>query len=436
MFDFRDLAFQALYRHRSVIGKILTVEMDEKIPTAQVDKYGNVLLGNEFCNTYVRNMDDMAFVLAHEASHQHCRVLIASDFDTNLRYSMAIQAGWEVNFLEDMLINQSLFHAIPSNLVERFYVDSEWQYWFLQRKLDLFNNMQDITPQQQTLLQQYRYAAVDWYKQPDLTNLLSCFKAAIDFLLSMPRSDTSKLMVKHEKPEGCEEEPDCSSSGSCETGVGASDQAAERLKLRIPLVDTPAHYLFKAEALAESIQNMADELANQGRHLNEEYSQTRREGYSNPHIDELILWDLGLYVPWSEPKSDPISQGVVVIFDCSGSMFKFLTLLNTVRAIFNGHDVTYWAFSDQPDKIQFHEDYALVETGFSTMFDAVLDILSNLESSSNVYIVSDGSWRLSPKYPPEVAEQILAKHKVVLLQQGSRKLPYIRESSFAEIVHL
>jgi hypothetical protein len=107
-----------------------------------------------------------------------------------------------------------------------------------------------------------------------------------------------------------------------------------------------------------------------------------------------------------------------------------------VRAIFNGHDVTYWAFSDQPDKIQFHEDYALVETGFSTMFDAVLDILSNLESSSNVYIVSDGSWRLSPKYPPEVAEQILAKHKVVLLQQGSRKLPYIRESSFAEIVHL
>jgi hypothetical protein len=116
-------------------------------------------------------------------------------------------------------------------------------------------------------------------------------------------------------------------------------------------------------------------------------------------------------------------------------MFKFLTLLNTVRAIFNGQDVTYWAFSDRPDKIEFHQDYALVETGFSTMLDAVLDILVSIESS-NVYVVSDGSWRLSPKYPPEVAEQILAKHHVVLLQQGSRKLPYIKESSFAEIVHL
>lgn len=434
MIDFRDLAFQALYRHRSVIGRINAVEMDEKVPTAQVDKYGNVALGPEFCEKYVKSMDDMAFVLAHEGAHQHCRVLIASDFDTNLRYSLAISAGWGVNYLEDILINQSLFHAIPSNLVERFYLDSTWQYWFLQRKLEVFDTLTDITPHQQTLLQQYRYAAVDWYKQADLPNLLNCFKAAIDFLLSMPRSDTDKMMVKHEEQEGEEE---CSSpAGSCETeGAGGSDQATSRLKLRIPLVDTPAQYLFKAESLADSIQAMANELAAQGKHLNEEYSQTRREGYSNPHIDEIIQWDLELYVPWSEPKSDPVSQGVVVIFDCSGSMFKFLTLLNTVRAIFSGFDATYWAFSDQPDKIIFHEDYAEVETGFSTMFDAVLEILQGLEAS-NVYIVSDGSWRLSPKFPPEVAEQILAKHRVVLLQQGSRKLPYIKQTSFAEIVNL
>lgn len=435
MIDFRDLAFQALYRHRAVIGRITSVEMDEKIPTAQVDRYGNVLLGNEFCDSYIKGMDDMAFVLAHEASHQHCRVLIASDFDTNLRYSMAIQAGWGVNFLEDMLINQSLFHAIPSNLVERFYADSDWQYWFLQRRLEQFDKLTDLSPQQKTLLQQYRYAAVDWYKQADLTTLLSCFKAAVDFLLSMPKAPTNESMVKHEEA-GDEETETSLPSGTCEKeSKGASDQAGTRLQLRIPLVDTPSHYLFKAEALAESIQAMADELANQGKHLNEEYSQTRREGYSNPHIDELIQWELGIYVPWSEPKADPISQGVVVIFDCSGSMFKFLTLLNTVRAIFSNYDTTYWAFSDQPDKIVFHEDYALVETGFSTQFDAVLEILQDLEPA-NVYIVSDGSWRLSPKFPPEVAEQILTKHRVVLLQQGSRKLPYVRESSFAEIVHL
>jgi hypothetical protein len=409
--------------------------MDEKVPTAQVDKFGNVLLGPDFCEKYVRNMDDMAFVLAHEGAHQHCRVLIASDFDTNLRYSLAIQAGWGVNFLEDMLINQSLFHAIPSNLVERFYLDADWQYWFLQRKLDLFDRLQDLNPHQQTMLQQYRYAAVDWYKQADISTPLACFKAAIDFLLTMPRAKTDETMVKHESSEGGEGGEDAPSD-SCQGGDGASDQlASNRLKLRIPLVDTPAQYLFKADALAESISAMAAELAAQGRHLNEEYSQTRREGYSNPHIEELIHWDLDLYVPWSEPKSDPVSQGVVVIFDCSGSMFKFLTLLNTVRAIFSGYDATYWAFSDQSDKIEFYADHAEVETGFSTMFDAVLDILQPLESS-NVYIVSDGSWRLSPKYPPEVAEQILAKHRVVLLQQGARKLPYVKETSFAEIVHL
>ena len=433
MDSFRDLAFQALYRHRAVIGQVSTVEMDSTVPTAQVDRYGNVLLGEEFCKRYVRNMDDMAFVLAHEASHQYCRVLVASDFETNLRYSLAIQAGWGINFLEDLLINQSLFHAIPSNLVERFYVDSEWPYWFLQRKLDLFDKIPDLTPTQQNLLLQFRHAAVDWYKQADIPALLGCFKAAVDFLLSMPVADTSQTMVKHG-----DEEPGCSSSGSSsneEACTGASDQSDSRLQLRIPLVDTPARWVFKAEALSESIQAMVDEIANQGKHLNEEYSQTRREGYSNPHIDELIQWDLGLYVPWSEPKADPISQSVVVIFDCSGSMFKFLTLLNTVRAIFKDRNTTYWAFSDRADTIEFHSDYALVQTGFSTMLDAVLDILLPLEPS-NVYIVSDGSWRLSPKYPPEVAEQILAKHRVVLLQQGARKLPYVKETAFASIVHL
>lgn len=438
MDKFQDLAFQALYRHRAVIGRINTVETSETIATAQVDKQGNVLLGVEFCEKYVRNMNDMAFVLAHEASHQHCRVLIASDFETNLRYSLAIQAGWGVNYLEDLLINQSLFHAIPSNLVERYYKDSEWQYWFLQRRLELFDNLKDLPPHQQNLLQQYRHACVDWYKSADLGNLLGCFKAGIDFLLSMPRSDTDSLMVKHEEAEGEEGESCDSSSASSldpEACQGSSDTSNSRLKLRIPLVDTPAQHIFKADALAEAIQSMAEELAQQGRHLDEEYSPTRREGYSNPHIEELIHWDLDLYIPWSEPKADPISQSVVVIFDCSGSMFKYLTLLNTVRAIFRNRDTTYWAFSDQPDKIDFHEDYAVVETGFSTMFDAVLDILINLEPS-NVYIVSDGSWRLSPKYPPEVAEQILAKHRVNLLQQGSRKLPYIKEESFTSVVHL
>jgi hypothetical protein len=436
MESFRDVAFQALYRHRSLIGHITTVEMDEQASTAQVDKYGNVQLGPQFCKDYIRNMDDMAFVLAHEASHQHCRVLIASDFETNMRYSMAIQAGWGANFLEDLLINQSLFHAIPSNLVERFYKDSEWQYWLLQRRLEPFDQLKDLTPQQQVLLSQYRHAAVDWYKQADISLLLCCFKASVDFLLSMPRSTTEKLMVKHgdtsedSEGEGCD-----GSSDSDKPSCGASDSAAPRLQLRIPLVDTPAKYVFKAEALSEAIQSMSDAIAQQGKHLNEEYSQVRREGYSNPHIEELIHWDLGLFIPWSEPKADPISQSVVVIFDCSGSMFKFLTLLNTVRAIFKDRDATYWAFSDEPTQIDFHSDYALVETGFSTMLDAVLDILVALEPS-NVYIVSDGSWRLSPKYPPEVAEQILMKHQVVLLQQGARKLPYVKESAFTEIVHL
>lgn len=97
-----------------------------------------------------------------------------------------------------------MFHAIPSNLPERFYADCKnWSAVFLQRSPKLFNTLKDLTEEQETALSQFKYAAQDWYKTNDLSNLYEVFKTGCDFLAIMPldknNEESKSLLVIHPK---------------------------------------------------------------------------------------------------------------------------------------------------------------------------------------------------------------------------------------------
>lgn len=149
----------------------------------------------------------------------------------------------------------------------------------------------------------------------------------------------------------------------------------------------------------------------------------------------MILWDLEIYQPWTEPMGSPESQEILVIFDVSGSMFKYLSLLNMIRSILKNHQTTYWAFSDKPNEIVFKEKYAEVITGFGTKLDAVLDILKDRQRS-NVFLITDAEWQLTKRYPIENVERIIHNHNTTLFQRGRGKISYLRAELFEEVIYI
>lgn len=428
MEDFKESILLALYQYRKDIGWLNSVEPSDKVKTAEVDKNKNVKIGTLFFEKYLHSPEDIAFVLAHESSHQYIQTLLAADFEINLRYSLLCNRGWDSNYLQDILINQSLFHCIPSNLPERFYCHSKWTHWFLQRKLDPFEKIEEqitLNSHQKDLLALYRMACVDWYKSNNLIHFFEVFKKVGDFLLTFPPQQTEDLMVSHEEGKADKE---------MDEDKEVCEDTKDELHLRIPLVEDPITNSLRIEELRTTLTNLAENIEQKARKLEDTYSEKRQEGYGNPHIEELIEWDLGIFQPWTEPKGNPESKEILVIFDVSGSMFKYLSLLNVIRSLLKNHDATYWAFSDTPSEIIFKETYAEVKTGFGTKLDAVLEILKDREPSV-VFLISDADWALGKKYPVENAENILHQHDITLFQRGSGKIAYVSRELF-EVIHI
>jgi hypothetical protein len=382
-------------------------------------------------------MEDFAFILGHESAHKYINLLLASEFELNYHYSILIQRGWDQNFLEDMLINQSFFHTIPSNLVERYYANtSNWSQLFLQRLLPPFNKLKQLTEIQQTKLDLYKQACQAWYKDDEIPLLFEVFKSACKFLALFPPEDQSELLVKHEKDEEDEAQsapvsidPDIVSSKA-----GSGNQLA--VKLRIPYVtDFKLSHTWRMEKVIASVAEFSNQLMLEAKKLQDSNGVNRIPGYSEPTDEELISWEVEQYIPWSEPVASPQSSKIVVIFDVSGSMFQYLMLLSSIRDLLANLDVTYYAFSNILSNIDFLPQHAEVQTGFGTSLTVILELLQTLEPS-NVWIVSDGVWSLSREYPPDRAEGILSKHFVTLFQRGTSKIKHINPGTCMNVINI
>jgi len=431
--NFDESCFQALYSYRSSIGWINKVIASD-VETAMTDRSGEVQIGRKFFNQSIQNLEDLAFILAHEAAHKNVALLIASELELCYRYSNLINKGWSANFLEDFFINQSLFHAIPSNLPERFYADCKnWSVVFLQRSPKLFNTLKDLTEEQENALSQFKYAAQDWYKTNDLSNLYEVFKTGCDFLALMPpdkNNQESKSLVDH-SPEDLD-----GGEGDPQGGEGneASEGTKNGIKLRIPLIqDAKSASRFNLNDLMQALASLSSAIGNQAKRISEASGTQRIIGYSSPQDEELVNWELENYVPWTEAVVSPQKQEIVVLFDISGSMFKYLTLLHSIRAMLYEYKTQYFAFSSIVSNISFRRHYAEAKTGFGTSLGCILQILQKLEPS-NVFIITDADWKLDTKeWPIEYAENLFRKHKITIFQQGHRNIRYIGRDYFTVV---
>jgi hypothetical protein len=432
--DRRELLLQALYLYKQQIGRTNSIEFSEDVQTAQVDEFGNVIIGDRFFDEFIKNVHDAAFVLGHESAHPQVRTLLAFDYDINVRYSILINRGWETNYLEDLFINLSLFHEIPSNLIERYYAKSDWQYQLLQRLPEGFDRikvLKTLTDEQTSKLEMFKIAAVEWYRDEDYTlgKLMIAYKMACDFLISMPIAPSDETMVKHEKAAKEDKK-----HSNCEGNGGGSGNESDGsfLELKIPLDGQPLSHRFRNFNASGCLQNLLEEFQKLSTKIEDDSSDRRQDGYHNPDVEDLIMWELDIYTPWTEAVTSKNKRDVLVIFDVSQSMFPFLSLLQSVRSTM-GESAEYWAFSTMAAEIVFDQKYAYVKTGFGTDLGAILQILAR-RPTSDVIIVTDGEWTLEG-YAKEHAENILKRHNITVLRRGTSKLNRI-DNNLVEIVNI
>lgn len=433
--EFNELKFQALYRYRTAIGWLNDVQLLEQPFTARVDvTTKTVEISQVFYEAFIKNVEDLAFILGHESAHNTIDLILATNLELNFYYSLLLARGWDSNFLQDFFINQMLFHGIPSNLPERYYTNTkEWPNLFLQRRLQPFERLKLETNEQESKLQEFKHACQDWYKTDDFQMLKKVFETGCQFLVlfEKPGQSDEQPMVEHPK----EETEECSGTPEQEQLTSSAGKGSAEFPLRIPLVDDFSNCPFQLFDTQTALQSLASSIEFQTSKLQEQSGFKRFPGWSDPTDEELVSWAIEQYIPWTEGAVNPQSQPVVVIFDVSGSMFKYLAALSLIRNLLSLYSVTYYAFSNVLSTITFHEKYASVQTGFGTSLDRVLDLLKQIEPS-NVFLISDAMWSLSAIYNDEQLASLFRKHRVTLFQQGQAPIPYVPKELFCDIQHL
>jgi hypothetical protein len=432
--------YQALYRYRAVIGWLNSVEIIDEPITARVDKHSQVEIGSKFKEEHLKTIEDIAFILSHESAHKYIALLLASDFELNYWYSRLLSKGWTENYLQDLLINQSQFHAIQSNLPERYYDQTDnWTYLFLQRNLKPFARLTKLNEKQQNALDMFKLSCQQWYLQNELPQLFEVFKCACKFLdlFECPKDlpEKEQLVEHKEEEEECEEcEPPSQVDNIPSHGGGKN--LGEAL-LNIPYVsDFKVGMNWHLESLYKSLEKLSAAIDLLAKRISDAAGQHRTIGYSGPTEEELVNWSVGIFSPWTEALIAPQTKELVLIFDVSGSCFRYLALLHNLREILRDFDVHWYAFSSFISKIDFKLDHAEVKTGFGTDVTDIVQMLSKMDRT-NVVIVSDAQWRLDIKqYSVEIAEKIFKKHHTTLLQIAYSDIRFLPSSCFREVIKL
>lgn len=422
--------FQALYRYRKNIGWISNIFFDEKVPTAQVDEFSNITIGPAFCHAYVENLEDWAFILGHETAHKTVSTILCSNFELNWRYSILCER-FTANYMQDLFINQMLFHAIPSTLPERYYGNQKaWDLYLLQRSPKFLKQCPINTPELENKLKLMLLACNRWYRSADVLDLYKVYETACDYLLLTQRSGIKKqsseddLMVTHPKEEKTKEVsyfPD----GELE-GEGGSE-IDNKFKLNIPLIEDFTNLQNFDNDMYQKVKCMDDLIEEQVAKIPDYLGNKSYIGYADPQAEELVSWQLEQYIPWTERFQTKPAKKVKVIFDVSGSMFPYLTLLSKVRRLLELYEVEYYSFSTILSKIQFFSDHAETFTGAGTLLDPILEFLDGQEPCL-VFITSDGEWALRKRKSPEEIARIFEKHRVVVFQQGISKISHLPSS--------
>lgn len=422
---------QALYRYRKNIGWISSVYFDYDIATACIDTHSNVKLNPTFCETWITCIEDWAFLLGHENGHKTVSTILCSNFELNWRYSL-LSEHFGSNYMQDLFINQMLFHAIPSTVPERYYgTQPAWDLYMLQRSPKILKKCPQNTPELENKLKLMLLACNRWYRSADYIDLFKVFETACDYLLlcltsgHRPQSKPDQMMVQHEEPEKeseCSIDPtDCGIPGESETTTKI------KYKLNIPFVDDFSDLMNFDNETYQKVKCMSDLIEDQVAKIPDIFGNKSYVGYSDPQVDELVAWQLEQYIPWTERFQSSPDREVKVIFDVSGSMFPYLTLLSKVQKLLQTYKTDYYAFSTILAKIEFFQDHAETYTGAGTDLDPILALLDRIEPCL-AFIITDGGWGLRKKKLPDEIQAIFEKHRVVVFQQGISKIPHLPSS--------
>jgi hypothetical protein len=425
MEDYIEQSLQALYRYRKNIGWINSITFEGRNTTVLIDEFSNVDINLNFCKEYVLSLEDWAFILGHEASHKTVSTILCSNFELNWRYSL-LSEKFSINYMQDLFINQMLFHAIPTTLPERYYGNQkEWDLYLLQRSPKIFKKCPTSTPELLNKLKLVLLACNAWYKSGDYLDLYKVYEVTCDYLLLTLKSGIpsesipEQMMVSHQKdPENYEENGDIDLSDSKEK---------IKFKLNIPFVDDFLEIQNYDHDMYQKIKSMNDLIEDQVAKIPDYFGNKSYIGYADPQTDELVSWQLEQYIPWTERFQTKPSLKIKVIFDVSGSMFPYLTLLSKVRHLLQLYEADFYSFSTLLAKIVFYQDHAETYTGAGTDLDPILTFLEGLEPCL-IFLITDGAWTLRKTRLPDVIVDIFEKHKVVIFQQGIGKIPYLPPS--------
>ena len=423
MDTFTELYHQAFYRYRKNIGWISNIFFNEEVSTACVDDFSNITINPTFCKDFILNLEDCAFILAHETAHKTVSTILCSNFELNWRYSLLSEV-FSTNYMQDLFINQMLFHAIPSNLPERYYESvSVWDLYMLQRSPQILKKCPTPTKELENKLKLMLLACNKWYKSADYLDLYKVFQTACDYLLLIqhsgihPESKPEQLMVDHKKSE-----KEKISERIIENG------RESKFKLNIPFIEDFSALMNFDDEVYQKIKCLSDLIEDQVAKIPDYFGNKSYIGYADPQPEELISWQLELYIPWTERFQTKPSRKVKVIFDVSGSMFPYLTLLSKVRNLLQLYEADFYSFSTIFAKIDFFQDHAETYTGAGTCLDPILTFLENTEPCL-AFIITDGEWSLRKHKLQDEINKIFEKHQVIIFQQGTSKIKYLPSST-------
>jgi hypothetical protein len=427
MEEYIEQSLQALYRYRKNIGWINSITFEGRNTTVCIDEFSNVDINLNFCKEYILSLEDWAFILGHEASHKTVSTILCSNFELNWRYSL-LSERFSTNYMQDLFINQMLFHAIPTTLPERYYGNQkEWDLYFLQRSPKILKKCPTNTPELLNKLKLVLLACNAWYKTADYLDLYKVYEGTCDYLLLIlksniqPESLPEQMMVSHQKE-------DTTPDKKLYLSEDREDNKGKiKFKLNIPLVEDFIDIQNHDCNIYQKIKSLNDLIEDQVAKIPDYFGNKSYIGYADPQPDELVSWQLEQYIPWTERFQTKPALKIKVIFDVSGSMFPYLTLLSKVKHLLQLYEAEFYSFSTLLDKIEFYQDHAETHTGAGTNLDPILNFLEGLEPCL-IFIITDGAWSLRKNRLPDTIVEIFEKHKVVIFQQGISKIPYLPSS--------
>lgn len=387
------------------ISNLASVSLLQEVPTARINRKGNIEIGVDFFRQYILTINDLRFILQHEHAHKVIDYFMATTPASP--YLAVLEKRGHLGFIQDAIINLSLLHVCASNLPERYY-ETPTLTCLLQRKPEIkriFGNQltEELVPKLSQLLasEQLYIKTRDLLALGDVTLKLSEF-----LILLNPPSGYSNDMVDSSESNALEksENPGVSikrseSGGDKYGGAGASSSHRPIVDIAIPITQKVTsreveyvlpqlgHYFSELSLLRVNVLNALEQVL-----LSADVGKPYLS-YSQPTATDLVKLASHIVTPWTEQLSIPHNR--VLYFDVSGSILRFLPIVVDLFLSLRDQIGQYYAFSGIVWPIEFTGIAIRTRTDYNTRLNAVVNHALKYVLEGELFIISDGKFNFS-----------------------------------------